>query len=186
MMRRTLSMAVTATMSSLAIVASALRLELPFPVLTFLKFDFAELFSVLTFALAGPWWSYFCALMHMVGLLVRGSDPLGASMKFAAVVSMLAGLQAARRRWKAAVASAIALRVAAMCLANFLVLCYFFPSWLAYSEKLLKAAGFNVQGEKDALILTMVFVALFNALHVPISVLPSVILAEKVKKTLKL
>jgi len=183
--RRSVSIAVTATMSALAVVASLLRLELPFPILTFLKFDFAELPSVLTLMLAGPWWSYFCALMHMLGLLARGSDPLGAAMKFLAVASMLAGLHAAGR-WRLAILSAAAVRVAVMSLANLLVLGYLFPAWLAYSERLLRAAGFSVRGEGEALALTLALVAVFNALHTAISVVPSAIVARRVRRALKL
>jgi len=186
MARRALSVAVTAMMSALAVVISLLRLEAPFPVLTYLKFDLAEVPSVLTFLLAGPWWSYFCALMHAVGLLIRGSDPLGASMKFLAVASMLAGMQLARRRWRVALAAATALRVAAMSVANLLVLGFLFPGWLAYAERLLRAAGVPVGGRGDVLLITLALTAVFNALHVLLSVVPSAIVAERVRRALKL
>lgn len=182
---RSYSIAVTAAMSALTIVLTLFRVELPFYPLTFLKFDFAELPSVLTLALVGPSWSYFCALMHLFGLLARGSDPLGASMKFLAVTSMLAGLHVARRRWKFAIAVASLTRVVAMSLANLVVLGFLFPHWLRVAQKLLNAAGIPVSGWMDTLLVTLVFVAVFNVLHVLLATLPSVAIAAKVQRVLK-
>lgn len=183
--RKSYSIAVTAAMSALAIVLALLRFEFPFYPLTFLKFDFAELPSVLTLALVGPKWSYFCALMHMFGLLARGSDPLGASMKLLAVVSMLAGLHVARRRWKFAVALASLTRVAVMSLANLIVVGFLFPQWLKFAQKLLNAAGIPVTGWTDTLLATIAFVAIFNVLHVLLATLPSVGIAAKIQRVLK-
>lgn len=182
---QTYAVATTATMSALAIVLALLRLELPFYPLTFLKFDFAELPSVLTFALVGPKWSYLCALMHFFGLLARGSEPLGASMKLLAVASMLAGLQAAKRRWKIAVIVASAVRAATMSLANLIVIGFLFPHWLAFAGKLLNAAGIMVRGWADTMAVTLALAAVFNVLHVLLAAIPSIVVAGRVRRVLK-
>lgn len=182
---RSYAIAVTAAMSALAMVFALLRLEFPFYPLTFLKFDLAEIPSVLTLALIGPKWSYLCAAMHMFGLLARGSDPLGASMKFLAVVSMLAGLHVSRRRWKFAIAVASAARVVAMSLANLVVLGFFFPHWLTFAQRLLNAAGVPVKGWTDTMLATLALVAVFNALHVLLSTIPSVAIAKRVQRVLR-
>ncbi|MEM4918201.1 MAG: hypothetical protein QW518_02605 [Thermofilaceae archaeon] len=181
---RSYAIAVTAAMSALAIVLALFRIEFPFYPLTFLKFDLAELPSVLTLALVGPKWSYLCAAMHAFGLLARGSDPLGVSMKFLAVTSMLAGLHAAKRRWRYAVAVATAARVAVMSLANFAVLGFLFPHWLTFAQRLLNAAGIPVKGWTDTLLVTLALVAVFNTLHVLLSTIPSVAIASRVQRVL--
>jgi len=173
-------LAVTAVMSALAIVMSLHRLEIPFYPLVYLKFDLAEIPSVLTLALAGAWWSYLCALFHFVGLLARGSDPLGASMKLTAVASMLAGLQIARRRWKLAIASATATRALAMSAANFIVLSFLFPSWLDFAWKLLASVGMPVRSREEALLTTLALTAVFNCFHVLLSVIPAAAITEGV------
>ncbi len=174
--------AVTAVMAALAIAISALRLEFPFYPLVFLKFDLAEIPSVLAFALVGARWSYLCALFHFAGLLARGSDPLGASMKLAAVVSMLAGLQIARHRWKLAVISAMVTRAFAMSVANLAVLGFFFPSWLDFAWKLLTSVGVPVRSREEALLATLALTAVYNCLHVPLSVVPAAAIAEEVER----
>jgi len=179
-------LAVTAVMSALAIVMSVLRLEFPFYPLVFLKFDLAEIPSVLTFALAGARWSYLCALFHFAGLLARGSDPLGASMKLAAVVSMLAGLHAARRRWKLAIVSAMVARALAMSAANFAVLCFLFPAWLDFAWRLLAGVGIPVESRSEALLVTLALTALFNCLHVLLSVIPAAAVARGVERRIRI
>ncbi|MCS7104102.1 MAG: hypothetical protein NZ954_00865 [Thermofilaceae archaeon] len=179
-------LAVAAVMSALAIVISLLRLEIPFYPLVFLKFDLAEIPSVMTFALVDARWSYLCALAHFLGLLARGSEPLGASMKFLAVVSMLLGLQVARRRWKVALISAALSRIAVMSVVNFVILGFLFPFWLDYSSALLARAGLLVQGREEAMAMTLLLIALFNGLHVVLSVVPATLVTGKVRKALKL
>jgi riboflavin transporter FmnP len=174
--------AVTAVMAALAIAISALRLEFPFYPLVFLKFDLAEIPSVLAFALVGARWSYLCALFHFAGLLARGSDPLGASMKLAAVVSMLAGLQIARHRWKLAVISAMVTRAFAMSVANLAVLGFLFPSWLDFAWKLLTSVGVPVRSREEALLATLALTAVYNCLHVLLSVVPAAAIAEEVER----
>jgi riboflavin transporter FmnP len=173
--------ALTAVMSALAIAISTLKLEFPFYPLVFLKFDLAEIPSVLAFALVGAKASYLCALFHFAGLLARGSDPLGASMKLAAVVSMLAGLQIACHRWKLAIASAMATRALAMSTANFIVLGFLFPSWLDFAWKLLASVGMPVRSREEALLATLTLTAVFNCLHVLLSVIPAAAIAEGVE-----
>lgn len=177
--------AATAVMSALAIAISALRLEFPFYPLVFLKFDLAEIPSVLAFVLIGARWSYLCALFHFAGLLMRGSDPLGASMKLAAVVSMLAGLQLARRRWKLALASAMAARALAMSIANLAVLGFLFPAWLDFAWKLLTSVGIPVRSRDEALLATLALTAVFNCLHVLLSAIPAAAIAEGVERRLR-
>ena len=180
--RRSYELAVTAVMSALAIAMAALRLEFPFYPLVFLKFDLAEIPSVLTFALAGARWSYLCALFHFAGLLARGSDPLGASMKLAAVVSMLAGLHAARHRWAFAIAVAMAARALAMSVANLAVLGFLFPAWLDFAWKLLSGVGIPVRSREEALLVTLALTAVFNCLHVLLSVVPAAAVAREAER----
>ena len=177
-------MALTAVMSAAALLISALRVEVPFYPLVFLKFDFAEVPSVLAFTLAGPRWGYLCAVFHYAGLLSRGSDPLGPTMKFLAVVSMLAGMHAGGSRWKLALLCGMAVRAAAMALANLVVLGLLFPHWLSYSIALLSAAGLKVSGWWDAMAMTIILVSVYNCVHVLLSIIPAELIAREVRRRL--
>lgn len=181
--RTSYKVAVTAMMASLVVASSLLRLEIPFYPLTYLKFDIAEIPSVMAFLLAGPCWGYLCALVHFLGLVARGGDPLGASMKLAAVASMLLGLQLSRRR-KVAVALSMGIRSATMSAANFLVLSFLFPHWMNIAVKLLRAAGISVGGWGGAMALILLLTAIFNCIHVILSVAIAAAVVEGAERRL--
>ncbi|MEM2795469.1 MAG: hypothetical protein QXY49_06415, partial [Thermofilaceae archaeon] len=183
------AIAFTALMSASALIISSLRVELPFYPLTFLKLDFAEIPSLLTFMLVAPKWSYFCALLHYFGLLSRGGDPLGPTMKFTAVLSMLFGMHWGLRSkstklWLALLLG-MGLRSFIMALANYILLSFLFPSWLDYSKFLLNAAGIGVSEWTDVIVLTLVLVTTYNCIHTLFSFIPAKLIASQVERRLQ-
>lgn len=177
-MRKTQKLAITALMASLALALSVMKVELPFPVLPYLKFDFAELPSTLVYFMCGLPWGLATATLHLVGMLARGADPLGALFKFLAVASTLVGLSTFSRLSQSLAvlfAGATLARVVAMTAANWLYFTFLFPKFLDYA---VKVAG--------GLVLLYAYTALFNVLHVALSLLPSWSVFVAVKKRLKL
>ncbi len=174
-MRESGKVALTAVMSALAIALSLLRVELPYPVLPYLKFDSAEIPVTLTAFLCGFKYAAAAELMHFLGLVVRGSPPVDASMKLFAVLSMLAGLAMPLRSLPARFATAAATRVAVMTAANYAYLHLLFPRFLEYALKL--AGGVE---------LLYLYTAVFNVVHTAASVGLSWVAAEEVRKRITL
>lgn len=166
-------------MAATALLLSLLRVEAPFYPLVYLKFDAAEIPSALTFMLVGPRWGYVCALAHYAGLLASRGDPLGPTMKFLAVASMLLGMQLAGGRLRLALALGALVRVAAMSAANLVVVCILFPYWLPVIAELLRRAGIPVYTQADAMTAALLLTAAYNCIHVLLSVLPAAFIARE-------
>ena len=148
-----------AMMGALAIALSLLRVQLPYPVLPYLKFDFAEIPVTLTLFLCGFKYAVVAELVHFLGLLARGSEPVGASMKLLAVLSMLAGLALPLRGLLARFTAAAVTRTLAMTAANYVYFYLLFPNFLGYALKLAGGVG-----------PLFLYTAVFNVLHTVVSV----------------
>jgi riboflavin transporter FmnP len=155
--------------------------------LSFLKFDPAELFSVLAFMIFGPIPALVTATIHWIFLTATGQDsPLGPAAKFAAVLSTLLGMwlgsaiygRVAVKHRHASLAfgsmlgfSALA-RVGVMLVVNYFVFTYLGPvifgiNYLGFSAQFL---GMQSSGVWQVLIVMLILTSLFNALHVLFSV----------------
>jgi len=156
--RRTQKLALTGVMAALALGSSILRLEIPYPILPYLKFDAAEIPVTIVFFLCGLKYSVAAELIHYIGLVARGSNPVNAAMKLLAVLSMLLGLAAPLRSAALRVLCAAVLRSAAMTVANYLYLFVFFPHFLGFALRYV--------GSVEALY---AYTAVFNALHTALS-----------------
>lgn len=176
-MHRTQKMALTAIMASLSLSLSILKLELPYPILPYLKFDFAEIPVTLVYFLAGFAWSVIAESLHLIGMLARGADPIGATMKFLAVLSMLAGGWFAKKTVRSTIVEftgATLLRVSTMILANWIYFTLLFPNFLGYAVKL--AGG---------IYLLYIYTAVFNLIHVGVSWGLSWFIYSEVNKRIK-
>ena len=94
--RRSVGLTGAALMGALAALTTVIlpaRFQPSFPLLPFLKFDPAELFSVLAFLIFGPIPAIITATIHWIFLTATGTgDVLGPAVKYAAVLSTLFGL----------------------------------------------------------------------------------------------
>lgn len=180
---RSRDIALASVMGGLAIALSIARIEFPFPPLTYLKFDLAEIPSFIAYYLAGLKIGVVCALLHFLGMLVRGSNPFGASMKLLAVLSTLVGMALVRKRkiWLELVGGA-ALRTVIMSIVNLVFLGIFFPGYLEFAMKALRLASFSVASKYEALILTLVLTGLFNTLHAILSVGTAAVLIRSIAR----
>jgi len=188
--RRSVKLTGAAVFGGLAAVSTVVfppSVQPPFPLLTFLKFDPAELFSVLAFIIFGPIPALVTATVHWIFLTATGQDsPLGPAAKFAAVVSTLLGMWlgslvyrrfSARHRhaWVAFGSmlgfSALS-RVGVMLVINYFVFTYLGPvifgiNYLGFSAQFL---GLQSAGIWEVLIVMLVLTSIFNAFHVLFSV----------------
>jgi len=172
----------------MASVLSLLKIEIPYPVLLYLKFDLAELPSLCALLLLGPSSGAAVATVHFLFLAARAWPP-GAFMKYIAVLSTLFGVWLGSKlgrssRLIACAALGIVCRVAAMALANLLFFTLLFPEYLEFAETLLRAGGIDCRSPLEALLWTSVLTALFNALHVLLDLVPSYALLRSLSRIL--
>ena len=157
-MRKTQKLALTGVMAALALGFSILRLEMPYPVLPYLKFDAAEVPVTIALFFCGLKYSVAAEVIHYLGLVARGSSPVDAAMKLLAVISMLLGLAAPLRSAALKVLCAAVLRSAVTTAMNYLYLFVFFPQFLSYA---LQYVG--------SVIALYAYTAVFNVLHTVLS-----------------
>ena len=164
--------------SALAIALTFSRAEIPYPLLPYLKFDFAEVPVMIALLLGGLTPGLVTEVIHWIGLSLARGWVLGPLMKFLAVVSMAIGfwlgVRIHGRGWtvKSIVASmllGIALRAAVCSVLNITVLLFVAPEFLQFSEYSLKAVGINVASTHDVLLWTLTLNGIFNALHAILS-----------------
>ncbi len=185
MTRLSLAIASSAVFGALASVLAALPLSFPFPVIPYLKFDVAEIPVFLAFLGFGPIPGFISALTYWGILnLVGEFVPIGPAMKFLAVVSTLTGIWAGLRLSRSyrlgvplCFTLGITLRVLVMTLANYVVLVILFPEFLEFAAYMVShSLGVQLEAGLSALILVLVFTAIYNALHVFLSLVPSIFL----------
>ncbi|RLG05781.1 MAG: hypothetical protein DRN59_04100 [Thaumarchaeota archaeon] len=187
--RLSLTIACSSIMASLAALLALLPLSFSYPIIPYLKFDVAEIPVVLAFFLLGPEAGLISSIVYWVILLLVGSyTPLGPTMKFIAVISMVAGLWLGFRllknpRWGLLLGSCIGclLRVLTMGILNYLILVFLFPEFLEIAAASISMVlGLRLSGEGMALILVIIFTALFNVLHTVLSIIPAYLLVRSV------
>lgn len=174
--------AAASCLASLAALMAILPLSFPYPIIPYLRFDLAEIPIFLTFLLLGPRAGIFSSIVYWLILLFVGSfTPLGPTMKFAAVLSTLIGLWAGFRlrpspRMGLALGGVLGcmIRIAVMSVFNYLVLIYVFPGFLELATASISAfLGSRISDDLIALSMSMIFTAIFNALHTPLSMIPA-------------
>lgn len=162
-----------------------------FPILPFLKFDPAEIFSVLAFLIFGPIPALITATVHWIFLTATASgSPLGPAVKCVAVMSTLLGLWLGCRlysrlpgryhRFSVALGSMLALstvaRVAMLLVVNYFVFTYIGPvifgiPYLRFSQQTLQATlGLQFAGPWEVLMAMLFYTSIYNAVHAVFSV----------------
>ena len=177
MKRKAIIISTAAVSGALAVTLNLARglTTFPFPVLTYLKIELAEIPIVAAYLISGPAASMAAALIYWLALNIFGEFvPLGPAMKLVALASTLAGIYVARKvfpstryRLAADLACAAALRTLTMTLINYLILIWLFPEWLGYAEQLLRVAGLT--GAAPSLVIIIALTAVYNTIHAAIS-----------------
>lgn len=190
--RKSVSLSGGAVFGSFAAVTTVITagIQPPFPILPFLKFDPAELFSVLAFLIFGPVAGLITATVHWIFLTANASTPLGPSVKYAAVLSTLLGLWIGSRLYtrfsrrhhepSAVLVSMVAVsgltRVIVLLFINYFVFTYIGPvifgiQYLQFSERTLQTTlGLQFAGPWEVLVAMLFYTSIYNALHAAFSV----------------
>lgn len=192
--RRSVSLTGAAVMGALAALTTVIlpaRIQPSFPILPFLKFDPAELFSVLAFFIFGPIPALVTATVHWMFLTATGTDtPLGPAVKFASVLSTLLGLWLGSITYRrlavnhnrislalgTMLAFAIMTRVLILLVINYFVFTYVGPvifgiDYLGFSQQTLQGTlHMQFAGPWQILSAMLLFTSIFNALHAVFSV----------------
>ncbi len=188
--RTSLKVACSAIMGAMAVIITLFGIEIPYPPLPYLKFDLAEIPSILTLGLFDVWCALCVASIHFVALSFLRGWILGPSMKYIAVVSMILGFylgirlrrESLSRAFIYGLLMAFVIRCASMSIANYVVLKFISPSFLNYgAECLSRFLNIDVR-EIGAMGLIVVFTAIFNVLHTLLSALPLYVLMRELKR----
>ena len=163
--------------SSLAIVLTVNKAEIPFPFLPYLKFDFAEIPVMIALLLGGFVPGLITEVIHWIGLSLARGWILGPLMKFLAVIPMIAGFWLGIRIYRtysgksivAALALGALFRVVVCSITNIVLFLFIAPEYIEFAGYTLKATGINVSSTFDILIWTLTLTGIFNALHVLLS-----------------
>ncbi|RLF24082.1 MAG: hypothetical protein DRN15_04085 [Thermoprotei archaeon] len=170
-----------AIMGSLAVVLTFAGLEIPYPPLPYLKFDLAEIPSIVALVMYGLRCSFLVASIHFLTLAsLKGL--LGPFMKFLAVISTIIGFYVGERALGSLAPKALVLlsmliamivRTLVMTVANYVLLIWVSPGYLTFAmECLSNVLGLNIQGEVHGLILVLLFTGIYNAIHTIMSIVP--------------
>lgn len=187
----TVTVAGAATFGALAAMLTIVlgpALQPSFPILLYLKFDFAEVVDVIAFLIFGPVAGLLTAIVHGGILAEAGGDPFGASLKFLAVLTTYAGIFLASKFGKQTLSRAglsmmvfsIVTRVVLMTVVNYLYIIFFAQflfnqNYLSFAQFTLAKAGINLTG--DQLIgYVLGLTAVFNAIHAVFTVLVSLVI----------
>jgi riboflavin transporter FmnP len=199
--KTTVSLAGAGVFAALAALLTLAKAEVPFPLIPYLKIDFAEIPILIAFFLFGPVSATITAAIQWLFLNVQGSDaPLGPMIKFLAVLSTITGLwigsQLCRyvtgNRVNARVALAtmlsggILLRILAMTIVNFVVLIYVAPvffgaDYLSFAGFTLeKSTGWHLATQTAVLVYTLLFTAVYNIVNLLLAAIPAGLLVSPV------
>ncbi len=203
--RLTVTLTGAAVFAALAAIITLARVELTFPVITYLKIDLTEIPIMIAFFLFGPQAGVIAAVVQWIFLNFTGSDaPLGPAIKFVAVISTLGGFwfgNSVYRRMRGnnahpALAGSIMLssgilwRVVAMTIVNIVVLLYVAPvffgqDYLGYAKSTLESSGLQLGSETLILAYTLLFTALFNVVMALISGIFARLIVSPITKPFK-
>ncbi|MEM1601913.1 MAG: ECF transporter S component [Candidatus Bathyarchaeia archaeon] len=194
--RRSVILAYIGVFSSLSIVLAISRVEISYPLLPYLKFDFAEVPVMIVFMLCGPVPAIVAEIIHWMGLTFRSGAWIGPLMKFLAVISMIIGFWIGIKigtkvmREKAGSLKIFLLgtifgallRVIVCTFTNIALFLYIDPRYLQFTGTILRAMGLNVSSSLDILTWTLIFTGIFNMAHVPLSSVTSLLILKAALK----
>lgn len=182
--RKSVIIAGVIVFSALTVMLTSLKAEVPFPLLPYLKFDFAEVPVMISLLLFGPIPSLVTETIHWIALTVTHGWVLGPLMKFLAVVPMIAGFWFgvyAYKRLHSEKTHSIAVlfivgnvvgiivRVFMCSITNIAVFLIVAPEYLSYASYMLELVGILATSTFEILLWTLLLTGVFNALHVLLS-----------------
>ncbi len=190
-------LSLTALFAAAAMVITIGGFEVCYPLLPYLKFDFAEIPATISYFIAGFYSSIIVATAHWFFLMYSRGDVLGPSMKYMAVLSMLIGYHVssiALRKFSSrgnsyfSISVSIALgclfRVIVMTFSNIIVLSFIAPGYLDFAAMMIERVIGKSVNHAEALYWTCVFTGIYNAIHVLFSFVPALIIVKVIRRRL--
>jgi len=195
----TFELVFAALCASLAVFLTLYKVVFAFPILPYLKFELAEIPVIIAFLVSGPFSGLLSSVIYWIILTLVGEwTPIGPAMKFLAVASTILGIWAGfvlskrirrnsfRLSMFLGIVLAIVIRLIITSLMNFLVLWWLFPFFLDIAAKYLSVTiGFKADSPSAILVVTLVFTAFFNILHLFLSLIPSYYLVSRIVARVK-
>jgi len=205
--RTTVTLAGAAVFAALAALLTLAKASVPFPLIPYLQIDFSEIPILMAFFLFGPVAATISTIIQWMFLNVQGSDaPLGPAIKFIAIMSTLGGFwfgNVLYQRFKRGTArpilalsmilsNAIAWRIVAMTIVNYVVLLYIAPvffgaDYLGFAKVTLESLplGLRLASTADVLIYTLLFTALYNLVNLLVAAVPAELIVSPVTASFK-
>jgi len=168
----------TSLLTALAVVTATLKIHIPYPILPYLKFDLTEIPIFIVLVFYGLKLSTISSVVYWVILLGIGEfTPIGPTMKFLAILSMLIGYTIGYRIARSNITGlvcSIIVRVIVMSLMNYIVLELLIPGGLDWAVSFIsRILGLEMTSYYEKFVTLLVFTAIFNTIHTVIVVLPS-------------
>ena len=161
---------------------------LNFPILPSLRFEMAELLVMIALFIYGPVQAIISSFSYWIILNFVGEfTPIGPFMKFLSVISMIIGVWigvkgirkfyqnvSARIGLGFALSLAALIRILTMSLFNYILLSFLMPEFFSFAVGSIgSSTGLQFKSDIDAMMIIMIFTAIFNLLHTLLSALPS-------------
>jgi len=202
----TVSLTGAGVFAALAALLTLAKAEVPFPLIPYLKIDFAEIPIVIAFFLFGPLSATITAITQWLFLNVQGGDaPLGPAIKLVAVLSTILGLWMGNEFYRRVKSGRInpgvalsmmltggaVLRILAMTIVNYAVLLYVAPvffgtDYLSFARLTLeKSTGWHLATQTGVLIYTLLFTALYNLVNLLVAAIPAGLIVSPVMSSFK-
>lgn len=168
----------TSLLTALAVTIAILRIHIPYPILPYLKFDLTEIPIFMVLVFYGLKLSAISSIVYWIILLGIGEfTPIGPTMKFLAILSMLIGYTIGYKLAKnniTGLVCSIVVRAIVMSLMNYIVLELLIPGGLDWAVSFVfRILGVRITGYYEKLVTLLAFTAIFNTIHTVIVVLPS-------------
>lgn len=204
--RASVTLAGAGVFAALAAILTLSRLEIPFPLIPYLKIDFAEIPILIAFFLFGPVAAVVSSVIHWLFLNFQGSDaPLGPALKFVAEISTLGGFWLGNQVYRhikgakphptialsVMLAGGVSWRVAAMTVVNYVVLLYIAPiffhaDYLAFARMTLEQSIHWTFADNTAVLaFTLLFTAVYNILNLLVAAVPAGLIASPIATPFK-
>ncbi len=204
--RVTVSLAGAGVFAALAALLTLAKAEIPFPLIPYLKIDFAEIPIMIAFFLFGPPAAVVSSVIQWLFLNVQGSfAPLGPFLKFGAVISTLGGFWLGSKVYQyikggrvlptvalsMMLGGGILLRIAVMTVLNYLVLVYIGPvlfgvDFLSYAKFTLeKSTGWQLTSNVAVLTYTLLFTAVYNVVNLLVASIPAGLIVSPITSSFK-
>ncbi len=204
--RTTVTLTGAGVFAAVAALLTLAKAEIPFPLIPYLKIDFAEIPILIAFFLFGPPAAAISAIIQWLFLNFQGSDaPLGPMLKFVAVISTLVGFWVGNGLYRHVKGSkihpslalsmmlggGILLRIATMTAVNYAVLVYVAPvffgaDYLSYARFTLeRSTGWQFADDVAVLTYTLLFTALYNLVNLLVAAIPAGLIVPPISNSFK-